>query len=84
MLELYSGGTYIHTYRPNGGNEIRDGGNWKFYEENGTPRVTFGGFLPSLGNHIRGNWDVEVGRSWRGELRFCIDSDLNYYYIRQK
>ena len=85
-IELKQDGTYVYIYQSRGGEEFRNAGRWTFYRQDNAPRITFTDFVFGLrgyGGAKPGYWDVEIERSWRGELRLSLDPDLNYYYLKQ-
>ena len=85
-IELKHDGSYVYFYRSSSGKEFRNAGRWTFYRQDNAPRITFNDFVFGLGGYggaKPGYWDVEIERSWRGELRLSLDPDLNYYYLKQ-
>jgi hypothetical protein len=86
-LELKTDGTYILNFKSSDGKEFINTNQWEFEYRDGNPWITFSGFvfgLPGYGTQKPGFWLVEVEKSFlTGNLRLCIDPDLNYYYEKQ-
>jgi hypothetical protein len=86
-LELKPDGTYSYNYKALDGKETENANNWQFEYSEGRPTLTFHGFvfgLPGYGSTQAGFWVVEVKRSFAGNLRLYIDTDLGYYYEKTK
>jgi hypothetical protein len=88
-LEVKSDGTYVHYYKSPDGEEFRNTNQWEFEHLHEEPWITFHKFIPRWPRlpgikTQSGFWGVEVKRSFlTGNLRLCIDPDLNYYYEKQ-
>ncbi len=86
VIELKRDGNYLYVCQVRGAEEFRNIGRWKFYYQDGAPRITFQNFVVGpggYGNAKLGFWDIEVDRSWFGSLRLPLDRDLGYYYIKK-
>jgi hypothetical protein len=92
-LELRPDGAYVHRFlmkektEGTSGRPIEERGTWDIDVTHGDSTVTFNDFFPSWGSFLprrRGFWIVEPERSlFRGNVRLCIDPDLNHYYLKQ-
>jgi hypothetical protein len=58
---------------------------WKLHIDDGKPRITLDHFRACARDYRRppGFWDLPVERSWRGTIQLPIDSDVNYYWVKQ-
>src|SRR6266571_2566750 len=60
-IELHANGSYVYVFR-SGSREVRNTGRWRFYHQDGSPRITFHDFvfgLQGYGGRVPGYWDVE-------------------------
>jgi hypothetical protein len=86
-LELKPDGNYTYNYKALDGKEIENSNRWEFEYSNDRSTITFHSFvfgLPGYGSKQAGFWVVEVKRSFAGNLRLYIDTDLGYYYEKIK
>ena len=87
IIELKPDGTYLYHYKGVDGKEVRNTNRWEFEYCEDKPTITFSEFvfgLPGYGFTKSGFWVVKVKKSLTGNLRLCIDPDLNYYYEKSK
>lgn len=85
-IELKQDGTYIYRCELNDGSKVTNTSHWSFYDDHGEPRITFDHFQFCLTPYSKtppGYWDVRVQRSMTGRLELALDSDVNFYYIKQ-
>ncbi len=88
VLVLRADGIYLHYYRPPNGVPRTDTARWTSERTGRGFQVEFEMFSHySRAEHFpserigRGFWIVRVERSWRGQIRLPVDTDINLYYV---
>ncbi|MEK8018112.1 MAG: hypothetical protein VSS75_014660 [Candidatus Parabeggiatoa sp.] len=84
VLKINSDGTYEHLYTEKNKNTQVNKNRWSFeIVDNKVEGITFTDFhVYFKGKKSGGYWYREIEYDLFGNIRFCLDPDLYYYYVK--
>ncbi len=84
ILKINSDGTYEHTYTEKNKKSHVNKNKWMFeIIDNKVDGITFTNFNSYFrGKKPSGYWYTEIEYDIFGNIRFCLDPDLYYYYVK--
>ncbi len=85
-LELQSNGQYTYRYTLADGQVISNANKWKYEREHDQPVITLYEFSigsPDYDLEALGFWSRDVELGTNRTVRFCIQPDLGFYFVKE-